>query len=55
MPRRVEVFGRVFIFASVAATYVPADEALAEVDPGVAHLEALLVALRRGLYVPDPV
>jgi hypothetical protein len=35
----------VLVWRLVAATYVPADEALAQVNPGVAHLQALLAAL----------
>src|SRR5829696_590658 len=49
----VEVPGRVLVWRLVAASYVPADEALAQVDPGVAHLQALLAALGARGDVPD--
>jgi hypothetical protein len=41
----VEVLRGVFISRLVAAADVAAGEALAQVHPGVAHLEALLAAL----------
>src|SRR5689334_6513512 len=49
MAGRVEVFGGVPILRVVAAADMAADQALTQVDPGVAHLQALLatVATRR--------
>ena len=40
-------------YGCVATTYVAANQALSEVDPGVARLKALLTTLCRGLHVPD--
>ena len=49
----VEVLGGVFVLGGVAATDVAALEAEAEVDPGVAGLEALLAAFGVGVNVAD--
>jgi hypothetical protein len=37
----VKVFGRVFVLRGIAAAYVSADEAQAEMDPSVAQFHAL--------------
>jgi len=38
----VKVFGGVFVLGRVAAADVPADEAHAQMDPGIAELHAIL-------------
>src|SRR5829696_3921848 len=48
MSRVVEVLGRVLVLGLVAATYVPAREALPEMFPLLPHPEALLAALGGG-------
>jgi hypothetical protein len=48
----VEVFGGVFVFGGIAATDVSADEALPQMDPGIAHLKALLAAFAAGFDLP---
>src|SRR5215210_4304668 len=53
VPGGVEVLGRVFVLGVVATSYVSADQALPKMDPGVAHLQALLAAVRARLYVLD--
>lgn len=47
----VEVFGRMSIFRRIAASDVAADEAFAQVNPGVAHLQAFLTSPRALLNV----
>ncbi len=42
MVRIVKVFSGVFILGRVAATGMPADEAHAQMDPGIAGLNAVL-------------
>jgi hypothetical protein len=53
VPGGVEVLRGMFVLGCVATTHVAAREALSELDPRVAHLQALFAALRRGLHVPD--
>ena len=53
MLRVMEMFGGVLAGGRVATTNVPAREALPEVDPGIAHLEALFATIGAGLYVLD--
>jgi hypothetical protein len=43
----------VLVFRTIAAADVAAGEAQAEVDPVVAHFQALLAALPAGCDVPD--
>ena len=38
----VKVFGGVFVLGRVAATNIAADEAHAQMDPGIAELHAIL-------------
>jgi hypothetical protein len=45
----MEVFGGVLILGRVAAADMTADETFPEVDPGIAHLQALLAAFATGL------
>jgi hypothetical protein len=49
----VKVLGGVFIFGRVTATDVTADETFPQVNPGIAHLEALLAALAAGRDLAD--
>src|SRR5215467_7287789 len=42
----VEMLRSVFVFRRIAAADVPADEALAQVHPGVANPQAILTAVR---------
>src|SRR5918998_1179510 len=49
--RRVEMLCGVLVLGRVAAGDVPAGQALAQVYPGVAHLQALLAPLRGWRYV----
>lgn len=49
----VEVFGSVLIIGLVATTHVAAGQALAQVDPRIAHPEALLASLGARLDVVD--
>jgi hypothetical protein len=42
---RVEMLCSVFVFRRIAAADVPADEALAQVHPGVANPQAILTAV----------
>src|SRR5829696_6190697 len=48
MSRVVEVLGRVLVLGLVAATYVPANQALTQMNPPVPVPEALLAALGGG-------
>jgi hypothetical protein len=43
----VKVFGGVFVLGRVAAADVPADEAHAQMDPGIAELHAVLANMCR--------
>jgi hypothetical protein len=47
----VEVLGSVFIGRCVATAYVPASQALSQMNPRIAHLQALLAALGGRRYV----
>ena len=47
----MEVPARVFILGLVAATYVPANQAFAQMNPTVSDPEALLASLGGGRYV----
>jgi hypothetical protein len=49
----VEVLCRVLVFRSVAASDVPADEAQAQVHPGITCFQTILAALRAGDDVSD--
>jgi hypothetical protein len=49
----VEVFGGVFVFGGVAAADVSAGKAEAQMDPTIAHFEALFAAFCFGLYLFD--
>src|SRR5215213_8235972 len=49
--REVVVLGRVLVLRFIAATYVPANEALTQVHPRAPHPEALLAALGGGDHV----
>ena len=50
---RVEVFGRVRVLRAVATADVAARQALTQVDPGVAHLEALDAAFAARMHSLD--
>jgi hypothetical protein len=45
MLRMVKMFRSVFVLRRIATSHVPAAHAEAQVDPTVAHLEALLAAV----------
>ena len=49
----MEVFGGVFVLRRIAAADVTADQALSQVDPGIAHLEALLTAFAAWLNLAN--
>jgi hypothetical protein len=49
----MKVLGGVFIFGRVTAPDVTADETFPQVNPGIAHFEALLAALAAGLDLAD--
>ena len=51
MLRGVKMFGRVCILRGIAAPDVSADEAFAQMNPAIAHLEALLASLCARLNV----
>jgi hypothetical protein len=40
----MKMLGGMFVFRRIATAHVAADETKAEVDPGVAHFQALLAA-----------
>jgi hypothetical protein len=44
----MKVLGSVFVLGRVTAADLAADETFSEMDPGVAHLEALLAAFAAG-------
>jgi hypothetical protein len=48
-----KMLGGMFVFGGVAAAYVTAGQAQAQVDPLVSHLQAFFAALGFGLYVAD--
>jgi hypothetical protein len=50
----MKVLSGVLIDRCIAAAHVAAGEAEPEMDPYVAHFEALLAASRAGPYVPNP-
>jgi hypothetical protein len=49
----VKVLGGVFVLGGIAAPDVTADKTFPQVDPGIAHLEALLAALATRLHLVD--
>jgi len=49
----VKVLGSVLVSRLVAATYIPAGQALAQVNPGIARLQALYTTLATRLHVLD--
>jgi hypothetical protein len=49
----VKMFGGVLVFRRIAAADVSALHAKAEVDPGIAHLQALFATLRFRVHVMD--
>ena len=52
MPHREEMLGGVLVLGGITATYVLADQALAQVHPRISHLQALLATVRAGRHVP---
>ena len=44
----VKMLGRVLVLGRIAAAYVPADQALAKMNPAVPHVQALLAAFSAG-------
>jgi hypothetical protein len=49
----MKVFGCVLVLGRIAAADVAADEALSQVDPGIARLQAFLAALAARLDVAN--
>src|SRR4029077_809209 len=49
----MEVFGGVLVLGRVTAANVTADQAFPQMDPGIAHLEALLAAFTARLDLAD--
>ena len=49
----VEVLGSVFVLRAIAATYVAAHQANAQVHPTIPHFEALFASSGAGLYFAD--
>jgi hypothetical protein len=49
----VKVFGGVFVLRRIAASYVAARQAQAQVEPGVAHLQTFFAAFGMRFYVFD--
>jgi hypothetical protein len=47
----VKVFGGVLVLGRIAATDVAATQAQAQVDPSIAHLQALFAAVGVGFYL----
>jgi hypothetical protein len=47
MPGGMEVLSGVLVFRGIATTNVTADQAEAQMDPGISDLQALLAAVRR--------
>jgi hypothetical protein len=50
---RMEVFRSVFVFGRIATTDVPAAQAQAQVNPPIAHLQALFTTLAVRFDVPN--
>jgi hypothetical protein len=46
---RVEMLGGMCILRRIAATYVSAEQAHAQMHPGIAHFQAFLATLRLGM------
>src|SRR4051794_8814714 len=53
MASGVEVLGGVLVLRGVAAADVPANQALAQVDPGVPDLQAILTPVGAGRHVAN--
>jgi hypothetical protein len=53
MFRPVKMFGGVLVLRRIATADVPAFQAHPQMNPGVAHFQALFATLRAGLYVSD--
>src|SRR5437879_5594902 len=53
VPAAVEMRGRMFVLRRVTAAHVPADQALAQVHPPIAHRQALLTALCARRHLAD--
>ena len=49
----MKVLGGVLVLGGIAAPDVTADKTFPQVDPGIAHLEALLAALATRLHLAD--
>jgi hypothetical protein len=49
----VKMFGRMLVFRRIAATDVATTQAQAQVDPGVAHLQAFFAPMGVRFYVMD--
>jgi hypothetical protein len=49
----MKMFGGVLVLGRIAAADVTADEALSQVDPRIAHLQALLAAFAAGLNLAN--
>jgi hypothetical protein len=47
----VKMLGRVFVFGRIAAAHVAAAQAQAQMNPGIAHLEAFLASAGVRLHV----
>jgi hypothetical protein len=48
-----EVLGGVLVLGGITAAHVSAGEALPQMDPGIAHLQAFLAALTTGRDRPN--
>src|SRR5262249_17559909 len=53
MTSRMKVLRRMFIFGGIAATDVPAGEAHAEMNPGIAGFKTVFAPLGAGFYIVD--
>jgi len=49
----MKVFGGVFVLGRIAAADVPATQAQAQMDPGVAHLETLFASAGVGFHIAN--
>ena len=49
----MKVLGGVLVFGGITAANVTADKTFPQVNPGIAHLEALLAALATRLHLAD--
>jgi hypothetical protein len=49
----MEMFSGVFVLGRIAAAHMAANQALPQMDPGIAHLQAFLAALAAGLNLPE--